>query len=149
MFAVRAPMAGRTLALDGIPDPIFSGGLIGPGIAIEPAAGMQTVVAPVDGTLVKLYPHAFVVLHASGRGVLVHLGIDTVQMHGSGFSVCADEGSEVAGGDAVVSWDPNQAERAGHSSVCAVIVLDAEGSTVSPCRTGVSVVAEDPLFTVY
>jgi PTS system glucose-specific IIA component len=66
--------------------------MVGPGAAVDPPRGPLQAVAPVDGQIVKLHPHAFVVVTASGRGMLVHLGIDTVQLKGEGFRLLAAEG---------------------------------------------------------
>ena len=106
MTQVLAPCAGRVLALADVPDPVFAGEMVGPGVAVEPDEGRQTVVSPVAGKLVKLHPHAFVVLTDDGVGVLVHLGIDTVRLEGRGFELVAEEGATIAAGDPVVRWDP-------------------------------------------
>ena len=69
------------------PDPVFAGEMVGPGVAIDPDPGETTVVSPIAGKVVKVHPHAFVVLGADGVGVLVHLGINTVRLEGKGFEV--------------------------------------------------------------
>ena len=74
---VLVPVPGRMLPLPEVPDPVFAGAMVGPGVAVDPPRGPVQAVAPVDGRIAKLHPHAFVVVTASGRGVLVHLGIDT------------------------------------------------------------------------
>jgi PTS system glucose-specific IIA component/PTS system N-acetylglucosamine-specific IIA component len=79
---------------------------MGPGVVIEPAPGRQTAVAPLDGTVAALHPHAYVLL-GDGGGVLVHLGIDTVRLEGAGFELHVAKGDAVAAGDPVVSWDPD------------------------------------------
>ena len=73
--------------------------MVGPGVAIEPDPGEVTVVSPIDGTVVKILPHAFVVLASSGVGVLVHLGINTVRLDGAGFEVLGRQGATVRAGD--------------------------------------------------
>ena len=67
----------------------------------------STVVSPIAGKVVKVHPHAFVVLGADGVGVLVHLGINTVRLEGEGFEVLAEQGATVAAGDPMVRWDPS------------------------------------------
>ena len=79
---VLAPCAGRVVALADVPDEVFASEMVGPGVAIEPAGGRTTVVSPVAGRVVKIHPHAFVVLADCGAGVLVHLGIDTNRLGG-------------------------------------------------------------------
>ena len=88
---VLAPLPGRVLPLSEVPDPVFAGAMVGPGAAVDPPRGPVQAVAPVDGRIAKLHPHAFVVVTSSGRGVLVHLGIDTVQLQGEGFRLLAAE----------------------------------------------------------
>jgi PTS system glucose-specific IIA component len=102
---VLSPCPGRVVAMADVPDPVFAEEMVGPGVAIEPDPGPTTVVAPIAGTVLKVLPHAFVVL-GDGVGVLVHLGINTVRLEGEGFEVLATQGSEVAAGDPMITWDP-------------------------------------------
>ena len=84
MTVVHAPLAGRIVSLDDVPDPVFSGQIVGSGVAIEPEDGATEVLvtSPVAGRVAKVHPHALAIADASGTGVLVHLGIDTVRMEG-------------------------------------------------------------------
>jgi PTS system N-acetylglucosamine-specific IIA component len=95
--------------------------------------------------VVKLHPHAFVVVADDGRGVLVHLGIDTVQLKGDGFELVIDEGAKVAAGDAVVRWDAAAVEAGGRSPSCPVIALDAQPEALELRPVG-PVAAGDELF---
>lgn len=148
MLRVIAPVAGHSLEVSEVPDPVFSAGLVGPGVAIVPRSGSQRAVAPVSGRLAKLLPHAYVVVTASGTGVLVHLGVDTVHLQGEGFEVLAHEDDEVRAGDAIVRWDPSDVERVGRSPICAVVALDCDPEAVSRCTVGVDVDLEQLLFEV-
>ncbi len=148
MLRVLAPMAGHSLGVHDVPDPVFAAGLVGPGVAIRPGPGRQTAVSPIAGRLVKLHPHAFVVVDPTGQGVLVHLGIDTVQMQGEGFALRVEEGAEVEAGDPVVSWDPSHVEEAGRSSVSAVVALDCDPAVVHRQPVGVDVQVGDLLLEV-
>lgn len=143
---VISPLSGTAMDLAEVPDPVFAQAMVGPGVAVDPERTPQTVLAPIAGTLVKLKPHAFVVADEQGRGVLVHLGIDTVKLDGAGFTLLAAEGDLLAAGAPVVSWDPAEIERGGLSPVCPVIALDAGAETVHPGATG-PIRAGDPLFT--
>jgi PTS system N-acetylglucosamine-specific IIA component len=129
-LVVRAPLAGRVVPLSDVPDFVFADEMAGPGIAVEPDVGPTTAVAPVDGRVVVLHAHAFVVQSPSGRGVLVHLGIDTVQLEGEGFELLAAVGDEVTAGTPLVGWDPSAVAAAGRAAVCPVIALDAASSAV-------------------
>jgi len=145
---VVSPVAGHSLAVSDIPDPVFAKGLVGPGAAIRPRGGRQVAVAPVSGVLTKLHPHAYLIMSDSGNGVLVHLGIDTVHMQGEGFDLLAEEGGRAEAGDEIVSWDPFLVEQAGCSPVCAVVVLDCEPETVTQQALDVDVERGDLLFEV-
>ena len=144
---VRSPLAGVAHPLSAVPDAVFAGEMVGAGVAVEPTgAGPVQVVSPVDGTLVKLHPHAFVVLTASGTGILVHLGIDTVRLQGEGFTLHVEEGAAVAVGDPVVTFDPGAVRARDLSAVCPVVVLDsAPGSVPAPADGDVE--AGAALFT--
>lgn len=148
MLRVLSPVAGHSLAVSDIPDPVFADGLVGPGVAIAPRPGRQTSVAPIPGALTKLHPHAYLVVDDGGHGVLVHLGINTVRMQGGGFELRARETDRVAAGDEIVEWDPGQVERAGHSPVCAVVVLDCDPGTVVRQAVDVEVELGQLLFEV-
>lgn len=143
-LAVRAPLAGVTVPLTDVPDPVFAQGMVGPGMAIDPAhEGVVTVVAPVAGTLTTVHPHAFVVTAPDGRALLVHLGVDTVRLRGAGFTVLARAGDPVEAGDAVVRWDPGEVATGCLSVLCPVVALEAAGTgAVVPLAAGGSAVGQ-------
>ncbi len=150
MTEVGAPLAGQVVALADVPDPVFAGLIVGAGVAIEPEDGATEVlvVSPVAGRVMKVHPHAFVVLDESGAGVLVHLGIDTVRMDGEGFAVHVADGDEVEPGTRMITFDPTAVRRAGYSAVCPVVVMQSSADSIEPAVTvGSSVVTGAPLFT--
>ena len=122
---------GLAVGLAGVPDPVFAQAMVGPGTAIDPERGPGRALSPVDGTIVKMHPHAFVVVDAEGHGVLVNLGVNTVQLKGAGFEVLAAEGDEVVAGQPLVGWDPSEIEAGGRSPVTAVVALDAGADAIS------------------
>lgn len=126
-FTVLAPMGGTVIALSQVPDPVFAQAMVGAGAAIRPDPGPQEARAPVDGVLTTLHPHAYVV-QAEGCGVLVHLGIDTVGLHGDGFELVRAVGDHVRAGDAVLRWDPAAVAARGLATVCPVIVVEADAA---------------------
>ena len=148
-LTVRAPVAGVVVAMADVPDPVFGAQLVGPGVAIDPVRdGDVDVVAPIGGTLVKVHPHAFVVAASDGRAALVHLGLDTVQLGGEGFTLRAAEGDAVRAGDVVVTWRPADVEAGGRSPVCPVVALDAPAEQVAAVpAVGARVGAGEPLLT--
>lgn len=130
-LTVVAPVAGTVIAMADVPDPVFAGAIVGPGLAVDPErAGRSTAVAPAAGTIVKLHPHAFVLQVDDGRALLVHLGLDTVQLAGVGFTLHVAQGDQVAAGDSVVSWDPRAVEAGGRSPICPVVALEGVPASV-------------------
>lgn len=125
--SILAPLRGRAVPLSAVPDPVFAEGMMGPGAAIEPPHEVLDVVAPVSGTLAKVFPHAFVIVTPAGFGVLVHLGIDTVGLDGAGFTLHVTQGDEIAVGDPVVTWDVPSALAAGLSVSVPVALLEFTG----------------------
>ena len=150
MTTVVSPVAGRVTGLAEVPDAVFAGQLVGAGVAVEPSAPPAgrpvAVVSPVAGEIVKLHPHAFVVVDGSGTGVLVHVGIDTVKLGGTGFELAVAEGATVAAGDLVVTFDPAVVAEAGYSAVVPVVVLDSAPDSVSQQAVGTTVASGAALF---
>ncbi|MEU6826543.1 PTS glucose transporter subunit IIA [Streptomyces atriruber] len=147
MTSVSSPLAGRAIGLSAVPDPVFSGAMVGPGTAIDPAREPSEAVSPVDGIVVSLHPHAFVVVDDQGHGVLTHLGIDTVQLNGEGFELLVNKGDTVQRGQAVVRWDPSAVEAAGKSPVCPIVALEATAESLADLVEDGEVKAGDALFS--
>jgi len=145
---VCAPVAGRVVAMVEVPDLAFSTAIVGPGLAVDPIRVPGTAVSPIAGRIANLHPHAFVIVAADGRGVLVHLGIDTVQLKGAGFELLIQEGDAVDVGTDVARWNPADVEAGGRSPICPVVALDAGADAVSdPEPVGRWLTAGDRLFT--
>ena len=142
---ISSPLTGTAIGLAEVPDPVFAGSMVGPGAAVDPERAPQVAVAPIAGSLIKLKPHAFVVQSEDGRGVLVHLGIDTVNLEGRGFELIAAEGDVLRAGQPIVTWNPAEVEAGGLSPVCPVIALDAESAAIDAIVNG-AVAAGDELF---
>ncbi|MFD6337790.1 PTS glucose transporter subunit IIA [Streptomyces sp. NPDC088147] len=146
MTIVTAPLAGRAIGLPAVPDPVFAGAMVGPGTAIDPVREPGEAVSPVDGVVVSLHPHAFVVVDSEGHGVLTHLGIDTVQLNGEGFELLVNKGDTVTRGQAVVRWNPSAVEEAGKSPICPVVALEAAADSLSDLREDGDVKTGETLF---
>ena len=132
---VLAPVTGRAVALADVPDPVFSQGMVGYGAAVDPPSEIIDAVAPVSGKILKLLPHAFVIMTADSVGVLVHLGLDTVQLHGVGFTAHVTEGDTATAGQAVITYDVPAIVAAGYSPVVPVVVMDErEPANVVPAE---------------
>lgn len=143
---VHSPVSGCVVALSAVPDPVFAKAMVGPGIAVEPDFAAADVLAPMDGVVVTLYPHAFVIKAKNGCAVLVHLGIDTVRMKGESFTLHVVKGESVRTGQPIAGWAPAAVAAAGCSPVCPVVALDAPASALTELVPGGPVAAGDPLL---
>jgi PTS system beta-glucosides-specific IIC component len=123
-----APVAGRVLALADVQDPVFATATMGPGFAIQPTDGR--VVAPVSGrvTVVATTKHAVGLVTASGLEVLVHMGIDTVELNGAPFVCHVQVGDTVQAGEVLAEMDLAALQRA--QKLATVIVVVTNGQTV-------------------
>jgi sugar PTS system EIIA component len=146
MTTVSSPLAGRVIGLEAVPDPVFSGAMVGPGTAVDPAREPGEAVSPVDGVIVSLHPHAFVVVDSEGHGVLTHLGIDTVQLNGEGFELLVSKGDNVTRGQAIVKWNPAAVEALGKSPICPVVALEATTGVLENLRESGDIEAGGTLF---
>jgi len=150
-LAILAPVAGRVVALDQVPDPTFAQAILGPGAAIDPPRTVVDAIAPISGKLLKVFPHAYVILAADGLGVLVHLGIDTVQLKGAGFTLRAAQGDDVTAGDVIVTYDVASVVAAGRNPIVPVIVMEQTADTVALAESatgGADLSAGDPFLAV-
>ena len=148
-LTVRSPVAGVVVGLDSVPDPVFSGRIVGPGVAVAPdrASGEEVAaLAPVGGTIAKIHPHAYIISTDEGRSVLVHLGLDTVGLGGRGFTLLAGEGEAVDAGQPVVTWSPAHIEEHGLNPIVPVIALEGDESALGPTLLGRKVAAGDTLM---
>jgi glucose-specific phosphotransferase system IIA component len=128
--SILSPLVGTVMPLSTVPDPLFAQGAMGPGVAIDPPVDVVDVVAPLAGTLLQVFPHAFVVVSDDGLGVLVHLGIDTVRLDGAGFTAFAAKGDRVDAGAPVIAFDVAAVRAAGLSTVVPVVVLERASEDV-------------------
>lgn len=145
MTQVLAPVSGQVHPLSVVADEIFSSEMVGSGVCLRPGPDPQTAVAPVDGELVQIHPHAFVVSNR-GRGVLVHLGVDTVKLLGEGFEKLAAKGDQVTQGQPLIRWNPAGVETQGYPSDVIVCVLDTPPGSIATKSVGTAVNTGDLLF---
>ncbi|AEV76625.1 PTS system, glucose subfamily, IIA component [Mycolicibacterium rhodesiae NBB3] len=135
---VFAPVGGRAVPLADVPDPVFSAGMVGHGAAVDPPHEVLEAVAPVSGKLLKLMPHAYIVMTPHGVGVLVHLGLDTVQLEGEGFTTHASQGDDVTAGELVITYDVPSVVAKGLNPIVPVVVMDE--------REAANIVASEAVF---
>lgn len=122
---VTAPLSGRVIPMEEIPDQVFSQGILGEGVGIEPTGNV--VVAPADATVCSVIEdsrHAVGLSLDNGAELLIHVGIDTVSMNGDGFQLHVKEGDRVRLGDKLITFDPEKIKAAGHPTTTAFLVTD-------------------------
>ena len=143
---VLAPVSGRVVPLAEVPDEVFAQGMAGEGGAIVPGESGEAV-APVSGTLVKLFEggHAFGIEADGGVELIVHVGLDTIEMRGGGFERLAVEGDRVEAGQPVVRFDLDEIRSSGYDPVTPVVVTNPEDHPVRDLAGGM-VRAGEPLF---
>ena len=127
---LKAVCDGRTLPLAQVPDNVFSQGIMGEGMAFEPSG--DTIYAPADAKVSVVMEdsrHACGLALADGTELLIHIGIDTVDMKGDGFTLFVHEGDMVRAGDKLITFSPEKIAAAGHPKTTVFIVTEPAGHT--------------------
>ena len=122
---------GELVNISQVPDEVFSSKMMGDGFAMKTTDGI--ILSPVEGTIVTVFPtkHAVAINSVDGREVLVHLGVDTVNLKGEGFETFVEENQKVKVGDKLVKMDVDFIEKNAKSSMPIVVFTNlAEGETV-------------------
>ena len=129
-----APVAGETVALSSVNDPVFSSGMMGQGVAIKPTSGKINIYAPQSGTMTVVADtgHAYGLTSEDGIEVLVHIGIDTVSLNGKGFSTAVKVGQKIQQGDLLGTFDTAVIEEAKLNDTVMVIVTNGQTMQVEP-----------------
>jgi PTS system glucose-specific IIA component len=145
-IAILAPLDGTVVPLEAVPDEVFAQKLAGDGVAIDPSG--QVAVAPVAGDLVKLFPggHAFGIAAGNDVELIVHIGLDTVELKGAGFENIATEGQVVQAGTPIVRFDRARIERLGKVMLSPVVSSGA-GSIIQRA-SGTVRAGRDVLFVL-
>lgn len=123
---VKAPLTGELIPLEQVPDPVFAQKIVGDGVAIKPVEGV--LLAPVKGKILHLAAtsHAIGIVTDEGIELLLHIGIDTVKLNGTGFTSCIKVGDQVDVGDKLVEFDIQAIEQAGLSTITPVLVTNGD-----------------------
>ncbi len=118
---IKAPVKGRLIPLSQVKDDVFSSGMLGPGAAVIPED--HTITAPCAGTVETVFPtgHAYGIKTESGLEILIHIGIDTVELEGKGFSPAVKQGDHVNPGDALGSADLDLIIKSGYDPVIIIV----------------------------
>ena len=146
-IVLLAPMTGPVVPLANVPDPVFSGGMFGDGIGVDPLEGR--LVAPCDATVTHLARtgHAVTLATAEGAEILLHIGIDTVELNGKGFAPMVEQGAQVRAGDVLIEFDQDQVALRAPSLVSVIAIANSEAfEIVERAQVGMLKAGETPLL---
>lgn len=146
-IVLLAPMTGPVVPLANVPDPVFSGGMFGDGIGVDPLEGR--LVAPCDATVTHLARtgHAVTLATAEGAEILLHIGIDTVELNGKGFAPMVEQGAKVRAGDVLIEFDQDQVALRAPSLVSVIAIANSDAfEIVERAQGGMLKAGETPLL---
>ena len=147
-----APLSGAVKPITDMSDQVFASKAMGDGLAIEPAAGEDTVVAPADGVVAATMPgsfHAIGLTLDNGPEVLVHVGIDTVDMGGDGFACLVEQGQRVTAGQPLMTFSAEKIRAAGHPTITAFVVTGEGAATDLALLSGMDAEAGSTTVATY
>jgi phosphoenolpyruvate-protein phosphotransferase len=147
-IVLNAPLSGTLVPLSAVPDPVFAEKMIGDGIAISPASNMLR--APCSGTVTHIHAakHALTLTSDEGIEILMHIGLDTVELKGQGFTTHAKQGDHVKAGDALIEFDDAFLAKHARSLITPVIILSADKISSMENASGHVVAGRDGILTL-
>jgi sugar PTS system EIIA component len=121
-----APLSGKIISIEEVPDEVFAEKMVGDGVAIDPTS--ELVLAPCDGTIGKIFNtnHAFSMESTDGIELFVHYGVDTVDLEGKGFDRFVEQGAEVKAGDKILSADLEYLKANAKSVITSVVISNMD-----------------------
>ena len=145
---VKAPLKGEVIELSKVKDETFASGMMGKGVAIKPTEGK--LVSPVDGVVTALFPtlHAVGVTSDEGIEILMHIGMDTVQLEGKFFEAYVKNGDKVKAGDLLITFDIDAIQKAGYEITTPIIISNSNQYTEIEATTKPEIVLGDGLLTI-
>lgn len=146
---IGAPMTGEIIPLEELKDEAFSSGVMGQGAGIEPSEGR--VFAPVDGTVSTLFPtlHAVGITSDNGAEILIHVGMDTVQLNGEGFIAHVNQGDRVKRGQLLLDVDLKLLREKGYSTQTPVLVVNPDDMSEIQVTDQKQTAVNDDFITVH
>ena len=143
-----APMAGKAMPITVVPDPTFAEGMLGNGIAIEPAEGK--VYAPCDATVDMMFTtgHAVSLVADNGAEILIHVGLETVSLEGKPFTVHAANGDKVKKGQLLIEVDLDAVKAAGLPTITPMVVCNTDEYPTFDTFVGKDVTNEDVVIAL-
>ena len=146
--ALRAPLSGVLVPIDSVPDPVFAQKMVGDGVSLDPVSSQ--LVAPIDGRIAQLHSagHAVTVVSDAGLEVMIHIGLDTVQLKGKGFTARVRVGDTVRTGDLLIEFDADYVATHAKSLLTQVVVTSMERVTSIVAAAGRVTAGVDPILRV-
>ena len=148
MINLHSPLKGEIVPLSEVNDPVFAQGMMGNGIAIQPTEGK--VVAPFDGCVLMIFQtnHAIGLVDENGVEVLIHIGMDTVELKGQGFTPRIEEGQSFKTGDTLIEFDIEFIKQAGYPTVTPIVITNSDLYKKTNETTQSTVEFKDALMSV-
>jgi multiphosphoryl transfer protein len=145
---LKAPLSGVIVPLDSVPDPVFSQKMVGDGVSIDPVS--SSLMAPCDGRVVLMHSAAHAVTIATSQGieVLMHVGLDTVQLKGKGFTARVKNGDAVRSGDVLIDFDADFVATHARSLLTQIIITSSDRVAGMQAASGTVAAGADTLLSV-
>jgi len=145
---LKAPLSGVVVPLANVPDPVFAGRMVGDGVSIDPVT--TSLTAPCDGRIVQVHSaaHAVTLAAADGVEILMHIGLDTVQLKGRGFTPRVKAGDSVRAGDVLIEFDADYVATHAKSLMTEVIVTSSDRVAAMRHASGSVTVGTDTLLDI-
>ena len=143
---ILSPVEGKAVPLSEVSDPTFSQEILGKGVAIIPERGR--IVAPADGVLTVMFEtkHAVSITTNQGAEIIVHVGLDTVNLKGEHYTSYKNQGDRVKAGELLLEFDMDAIKAAGYDVITPVIVCNTPNYPEMECHTGIQVKELDPII---
>ncbi len=145
-LTLKAPLSGYLVPIERVPDPVFSQKMVGDGIALDPVS--QSLVAPCDGEVIMLHPanHALTLAIADGIELLMHIGLDTINLKGEGFTPRVKSGDKVKSGDPLIDFDADFVATHAKSLLTMIVVTNPDRVASFIAKSGVVTTGRDPIL---
>lgn len=145
-ISLKAVEDGRTIPMDEVNDQTFAQELLGPGIAIVPSNG--TVVSPINGTIATVMDtkHAVCIQGEDGLELIVHAGLDTVELNGKYYQTYKEIGDQVKAGDVLFEFDLEEITKAGYDVTTPIVITNLGDYKITKCLTGQQVKAGEEVI---
>src|SRR5690625_880342 len=125
-ISIVAPVDGKRIPLEEVPDQVFSQKMMGEGVAIKPDNGV--IVSPIQGTIKQVFPtkHAIGIQALNGAEILIHIGLETVELKGEGFTLHVQEGAKVNQGQKLITFDGETMQEQGKNMITPIIITNTD-----------------------